>query len=163
VDAKEQALEQYKSLVDDVGNVGTRYATANGFYLSVLTALIGVLAYVGTGKDATKQTYFVVLLVAVFAVIICWIWRETVRFYGRLFGAKFDLLKKLGAKLDTDVNVYDEEDDLAYYEEREDSTGKKRKVRLPGLTASEQRVPIFLGVFFILIGAAALLMLVIGR
>jgi hypothetical protein len=49
-------LEQYKSLVDDVGNIGTRYATANGFYLSVVTALLGVLAYTGTGKPLAAST-----------------------------------------------------------------------------------------------------------
>jgi hypothetical protein len=28
----------------DLGNIGARYTTANGFYLSVITALLGVLA-----------------------------------------------------------------------------------------------------------------------
>ena len=61
---KNRLLDQWKSLVSDVGNIGTRYATANGFYLSVITALLALLAYVGTGKVFEAATYPVIVLVA---------------------------------------------------------------------------------------------------
>jgi|KBSMisStaDraftv2_1062788.scaffolds.fasta_scaffold1966301_2 hypothetical protein len=32
-------LEQYKAYLADLGNVGSRYTTANGFYLPVISAL----------------------------------------------------------------------------------------------------------------------------
>jgi hypothetical protein len=139
-------LEQYKSLVSDVGNVGTRYATANGFYLSVLTALLGVLAYVGAGKPIDQTTYPVIALVALFAMGICWIWYRTIRFYGRLFGAKFAVLKEL--ELDLPVKVYATEDKRVY--------GPPDGVE--PLTRHEAKVPRFLSWFFGAIAAAALIL-----
>lgn len=137
---KAQVLEQYKSLVSDVGNVGTRYATANGFYLSVLTALLGVLAYVGAGKPIDDTSYPVILLVAVFAIVICSIWRATIVFYGKLFGAKFAVLRQLEG--DLAVPVYARE-------------GEEMKKRNAGhLTENEAKVPLILAWFF---GAIAVL------
>ena len=150
---KTLVLEQYKSLVGDVGNVGVRYATANGFYLSVLTALMGVLAYVGTGKAIDEVPYPVVILVALFARIICWIWGKTIAFYGRLFLAKFSLLKKLETELEVATKVYTEETDLVY----KDKDGHP----LPGLTAHEARVPRILGWFFVVIAVIAALLTVL--
>jgi hypothetical protein len=138
-------LEQYKSLVGDVGNIGARYATANGFYLSVLTALLGVLAYVGTGKAIERQTYWVVVLVALFAIAICWIWRKTIQFYGKLFKGKFDVLKELGCELP--VNVYQREDQKVYGE------GGARP-----LTEHEARVPLLLAWFFGVVAVAAVIL-----
>lgn len=135
-------LEQYKSLVSDVGNVGTRYATANGFYLSVLTALLGVLAYVGTGKPFDQASYPLILMVALFAIAICWIWRKTIKFYGALFGAKFTVLKMLEVHLP--VHVYSEEKAIL------------DKNRTKNLTKHEAWVPIALGVFYGVIAAIAI-------
>lgn len=105
---KNRLLDQWKSLVGDVGNIGTRYATANGFYLSVITALLALLAYVGTGKVFEAATYPVIALVAVFAMVVCWIWRKTIEFYGALFGAKFAVLKILEERLPVRVYMLEE-------------------------------------------------------
>jgi hypothetical protein len=138
-------IEQYKSYVADIGNVGTRYATANGFYLSVLTALLGVLAYVGTGKAIDKTTCLVVVLVAVFAIAICWIWRKTIVFYGKLFGGKFEVLKeKIEPQLGLEVNVYKAEFKAVYDE---------RKAEF--LTSNEAKVPVLLAVFFAVVAVLA--------
>ena len=88
---RETILEQYKALIGDVGDVGTRYATANGFYLAVITGLIG-LAFAGADRP-TALSAFAVALVSLFGWIICWIWRETIRFYGKLFSSKFFVLR----------------------------------------------------------------------
>jgi hypothetical protein len=141
----DRILEQYKSLVGDVGNVGVRYATANGFYLSVLTALLGVLAYAGTGKPFEDMDYLIVVLVAVFAVAICWIWRKTILFYGKLFGGKFAVLKML--EQDLPVQVYKLEFDEVY---------NKRNAGF--LTNHEAKVPLFLGWFFAFIAVAAVVL-----
>lgn len=151
--AKQLVLEQYKSLVGDVGNIGVRYATANGFYLSVITALMGVLAYVGAGKPIDETTYPVVVLVAVFARVICWIWGETISFYGRLFYGKFTILKKLETDLGVTTKVYTEEAELVY----RDQAGKT----LQPLTMLEARVPMYLGWFFVVIAIVAAILTVV--
>jgi hypothetical protein len=145
---KTLVLEQYKSLVADVGNIGTRYATANGFYLSVLTALLGVLAYVGAGRAIDEVTYPVVLLVAVFGSVVCWIWRKTIEFYGKLFGGKFDVLKKL--ELELPVWVYHEEYQAVYVERKAEP-----------LTEHEAKVPKYLGWFFLGIAALSLILFIV--
>ena len=37
---------QYTDYMTDVGNIGTRYSTSQAFYMSVVSALVGVFAYV---------------------------------------------------------------------------------------------------------------------
>jgi hypothetical protein len=140
-------LEQYKSLVGDVGNVGTRYATANGFYLSVVSALLGVLAYTGTGKPFDEINYPMIALVAVFAVAICWIWRKTIEFYGKLFGGKFAVLKELEKELP-----------FAVYQREHDEVYVKREAE--HLTSHEAKVPKFLGWFFGAIAVFAVILFV---
>lgn len=142
---KNRLLDQWKSLVTDVGSVGTRYATANGFYLSVLTALLAVLAYVGSGKVFEAATYPVIALVAVFAMVVCWIWRKTILFYGNLFGAKFTVLKILEERLP--VRVY-------ALEERELYVTRKAGY----LTTHEALVPKLLTWFYGVIAALAVLL-----
>jgi len=139
-------LEQYKSLVADVGNVGTRYATANGFYVSVVTLLLGVMAYAGAGKALDEVSYPVLFIVAVFAVAVCWIWRKTVVFYGHLFAGKFEVLKTLEKELP--VPVYALEHKAVYLERSAEP-----------LTKNEAKVPLFMAWFF---GLVALLSLALA-
>jgi hypothetical protein len=88
-------LAQYQAYLGDLGNIGTRYATSNGFYLSVVTALLGILAYTTTnGAFASSQAYLAVAVPA-FAILVCWIWSRTIAFYGNLFAAKFKVLREI--------------------------------------------------------------------
>jgi hypothetical protein len=142
-------LEQYKALIGDVGNIGTRYATANGFYLAVVTGLIGVLAFTGAEKSLSTLSAFAIFLVSAFASGICWIWRETIRFYGKLFKGKFHVLRELEASLP--VKVYQLENDKVYGKEEEGGLGAKP------LTLNEERVPCVLMWFFGVVALLALL------
>ena len=95
----EQWLDQYKAYLADLGNVGSRYATANGFYLSVISALLGILALTESSKllgTVPRSTLWVVCL---FASVICIVWTRTIGFYRRLFSAKFRVLDELEAHL----------------------------------------------------------------
>ncbi len=140
-------LEQYKALIGDVGNIGVRYATANGFYVSVITALTGVLAYAGTQGPLRMKALVVVILVCYVASVVCRIWRTTLRFYGALFGGKFAVLKEMEARLA--FPVYAREYDEVY---------KKRAA--PFLTDHEQLVPGALHCFFSALALVALFYLV---
>jgi hypothetical protein len=143
MDDKGLVLEQYKSLVADVGAIGTRYATANGFYVTVLTLLTGVMAYTGGSKPLDEVSYPVLFIVAVFAAAICWIWRKTIVFYGHLFAGKFEVLKVLEKELP--VQVYALEHKLVYLERAAEP-----------LTRNEAKVPLFLGWFFVLVALLSL-------
>lgn len=151
---RETILEQYKALIGDVGNVGTRYATANGFYLAVITGLIGLLAFAGADKSPTALSAFAVALVSLFGWIICWIWRETIRFYGKLFSSKFFVLRLLEASLP--VKVYELEGKKLYGKEIPGDREAGGLAATP-LTENEQLVPSALMWFFGIVGIVALI------
>src|SRR6266478_8489083 len=88
-------LEQYKAYLQDVGNIGTRYTTSNAFYMSVITALLGILALTKLGEGLAELKTILGLAVPAFAIMLCWLWSQTVKFYRTLFKEKFDVLRDL--------------------------------------------------------------------
>ncbi|HEX9391685.1 MAG TPA: hypothetical protein VF928_10280 [Usitatibacteraceae bacterium] len=135
--ASSDIMEQYKALIGDLGNIGARYTTANGFYLSVVTALLGVMALAESGKTLHQVNFLLLIFVSVFAMVICFIWAKTVEFYGGLFGAKFAVLKLI--ELQLPVQAYELESD--------DMRGRG----LEPLTRNEIKVPRILGAFFMVL------------
>jgi hypothetical protein len=93
--APDTLIEQYKAYLADVGNIGSRYTTAQSFYLSVVSALIGVVAFFAKDVDALRRYAWVAALVLGFIALICFVWWRTLSFYQALFGAKFAVLKKM--------------------------------------------------------------------
>jgi len=88
-------LEQYKAYLQDLGNIGTRYNTANGFYLSVITALLGILALTKAGEVFVASQRLLGLAIPTFAILVCWAWWRSVGYYGNLFRAKFSVLREM--------------------------------------------------------------------
>jgi hypothetical protein len=88
-------LDQYKAYLADLGNVGSRYATVSGFYMSVISALLGVLALTESSKVFGQMQTPTVVIVCGFAIVLCALWSSTIRFYRLLFKAKFAVLKQM--------------------------------------------------------------------
>lgn len=138
-------LEQYKALIGDVGNIGARYATTNGFYLSIVSALVGVVAFTESGKLFEQVDLALILIVSVFAIVICHIWIKTLEFYRGLFGVKLQLLGEM-------------EKELAFPAySREFQLMKERGIR--PLIENEIWVPRILWGFFAVIAAAAVVLM----
>ncbi len=74
------SIEQYKAYLGDLGNIGTRRFTSNGFYLSVITALLGVLALAKPGDGFTDLQPTLRLAVPIFAILVCL--RNALDFHG---------------------------------------------------------------------------------
>ncbi len=140
-------LEQYKALIGDVGNIGTRYATANGFYLSIVSALLGVLAFTESGKPFAQVDLVLVLMVSAFAIVICTIWAKTLEFYRGLFGVKLQILGEMEKGLAFPAYA------------KEYQMMQERGVR--PLIDNEKWVPRILGVFFGALAVAAILLIAI--
>lgn len=137
--------EQYKALIGDVGNIGMRYATANRFYLSIVSAGVGLVAFIESGKDFEQVDLVLVLIVSAFAVVVCHVWAKTLQFYQGLFGVKLQLLGEM-------------EKDLAFPAfAREFQLMKERGIR--PLIENEIWVPRILWAFFAAIAAGAILLL----
>jgi hypothetical protein len=137
----EVCLEQYKTYIGDLGNIGTRYATVQGFYVSVIAALISVLALAESNKILSQLQTSTLVVVCLFAFVLCIVWAWTIRFYGRLFRAKFRVLKAL-------------EDNLAYncYDVEYKLLEPK-----PFLMKIEGHIPVVLSLFFIVLALIKLL------
>src|SRR5712675_3246121 len=137
-------LDQYKAYLGDLGNIGTRYTTSNGFYLSVVTALLGILALTKTGETFFGSRPYLAVAVPLFAILVCWIWWRTVAFYRNLFLAKFKVLREI-----------EEKGQLFHIYEREDKV--LREGEPPhSLLANERLVPVLVAVLFFLVLICAL-------
>jgi hypothetical protein len=129
-------LEQYKAYLEDLGNIGTRYTTSNAFYMSVITALLGILALTKKGASYAELRTVLGLTVPAFAIMLCWVWNRTVDFYKALFKVKFDMLREL-ERLGGLHNVFERED-IAFHPR-------------PWLLQNERRIPVFLALPFVVI------------
>lgn len=102
-------IQQYTAYVNDLGNFGSRYETMKGFYLSVVTAMVGIMVI---GKDVsllTHQDRVLPVLVPVIAFLICRQWRAAIKAYSGIFRAKFTVLRSMETRLPH--KIFAEEDD----------------------------------------------------
>jgi hypothetical protein len=88
-------LEQYKAYMGDLGNIGSRYATAQAFYASIVSGLLAVLAIKERSTVIADYVNWITVLVCILIAAICWLWHGTLKYYEGLFHAKFDLLRKM--------------------------------------------------------------------
>jgi hypothetical protein len=88
-------LDQYKAYLDDLGNIGTRYTTSNGFYVSIVSALLAILALAQKGEAFASFDVLLYIVVPIFACLLCMIWRESMKSYSSLFKRKFDVLREM--------------------------------------------------------------------
>ena len=123
-------LDQYKTYVADLGNIGVRYTAAQTFYFTLVSALIGVLALKDSGQPIAKYVDVKFVLVMSFIAAICYVWRETLLFYQLLFRVKFATIRDIEeCGLFT---IYGAET------KRLDAAGKGK---FPNLIDSEVRIP----------------------
>jgi hypothetical protein len=88
-------LDQYKAYLDDLGNIGTRYTTANGFYVSIVSALLAILALAEKGEAFASFDVLLYIVVPIFACLLCLVWWESMKSYSGLFKRKFDVLREM--------------------------------------------------------------------
>src|SRR6266853_7031587 len=69
-------FEQYKLYVDMADRISSRRQTANSYFLSINTALLGFVGYVGT-KDTTGYLW----LVAAAGIALSYLWYRLIRSY----------------------------------------------------------------------------------
>jgi hypothetical protein len=143
-------MEQYKAYLADLGNIGTRYATVQGFYISVISGLLGILALTESSKEGQKVFSALptptLIIVCVFCCVLCGVWSLTISFYQKLFHAKIYVLKEVENYLP--VNCFE----LEYEKLTETKTGHST----PSLLRIEKYVPIVLVAFFALLAGVRL-------
>ncbi len=88
-------LEMYKMLVEMADRVSQRRQSANSFYLSLNTAIIGGAAYLSQSAFG----YLGISAVSTAGVAICVLWIRTVVSYKSLNAAKFEVITTLEERL----------------------------------------------------------------
>jgi hypothetical protein len=95
--ANPQLLEQYKAKLTDLGNLGTRQTAMTTYYVSILSALLGVLAFKDRPLAAVDP--IIVLAVCVPGILVSILWFTGVSFFRTLFRAKIRVLEELEKSL----------------------------------------------------------------
>lgn len=115
--ADQDVLEIYKMLVEMADRVSQRRQSANSFYLTVNTAIIGGAAYLSQSQFGHVGT----LAVSAAGIAICFLWVRAVVSYKSLNAAKFEVITALEERLP--VSPYKDEWDILDV----DGDGKKHK------------------------------------
>lgn len=149
----ENCMDQYKAYLADLGNIGTRYATVQGFYVSVISALLGILALTessnASSKLLSKLPIPTLLVVCLFSIVLCCLWRATVRFYQKLFGAKIAVLREMENFLPFKCFTRERQELMSRRTPSDNAKAKTDHARLPQLLRIEHNIPLVLIVFFI--------------
>lgn len=88
-------IEQYKAYVADLGNVGAQLATTQTFFLTIVSALIAVLAFKETVRPIHDYFAPVSIVVFIFIALVCVTWLFTAQQFDNLIGAKFEVLRAI--------------------------------------------------------------------
>jgi len=140
-------LEQYKAYLQDLGNLGTRSTTSNSFFLSILSALLGLLTLMKPSEGVSDLRTPLRVAVPLFALGLCCMWRQTIQFYDTMFKVKFDVLREL-ERHGSLYPIFEREKNLLWPR--------------PWLRKYEHWIPVFLALPFGLIFFSALWSLVHG-
>lgn len=159
-----EKFEIYQIAVEMADRVSSRRMVANGFFLSIHTALVTVVGFTYE-KVATDQKS-VLIIVAMMGFLLAWTWFFAIRSYRRLNRAKFNVINTLEKDLATQyfTNEWAEltkttEDDLELKSFRD--RWLKFKDRYTTLTNIESVVPIVFVIIYVVILVGAFLGIVI--
>lgn len=90
-----QLLDQYKAYVADLGNIGSRQAQTNTWYVSILSALLVFLGLTSSAGALKDFDMAVRAAIALLAILICGLWKMHAQSFGVLYKAKFDVIREM--------------------------------------------------------------------
>lgn len=90
---KSHCLEIYKLYVEKADAISARRQTANSFFLTLNTTILGISGYLITSDTGAK------LLLGVAGVLLCIFWFRLIRSYKQLNSAKFKVIHEMEKEL----------------------------------------------------------------
>jgi len=93
---KDHLVEQYKLFLTLTDKISDRRATANSFFLTLNSAIISAAAFSGI---ISKTDRFLVLIVGLSVITLCYLWYRIIRSYRDLNTAKFKVIHEIEKKL----------------------------------------------------------------
>ena len=131
------AIEQYKAKLVDLGNLGTRQTAMTSYYVSIVSALLGVLAL--KEKNLAQMDTSVLLIVCGAGILICTLWFTSLTFFRGLFRAKIRVLEEI--ELVLPFQTFEKEFQIM------------QRSRISSWVRIERIVPLVFSAFFISIAA----------
>lgn len=99
-------FDQYKLYVEMADRISARRQTASSFFLSVNTAIVGVVGYLNFGATTKPEDSFF-WMVAIAGIALSYLWYRIIRSYRDLNSAKFKVVHEIEKKLP--LSPYDAE------------------------------------------------------
>lgn len=128
-------LEIYKIYLELADKISERRQSANSFFLSINTAIVGLLGYLQSAHNSRLSLGFY-FLISVGGMLICYMWYRLVQSYKQINSAKFKVIHQIEQNLP--IAPYDTEWEILGH-------GKESKKYLP-FTHIEILVPwVFFG------------------
>lgn len=132
---KSHILEMYKIYLEMTDRISNRRQSANSFFLSINSALIGFIGYISVREDLKFNW-----IIALAGIILCYTWYRIVRSYKDLNSGKFRVIHEIEKELP--ISPYDAEWKTL-------GEGKDSKLYLP-FTNIELKIPIVFGIIHLL-------------
>ena len=130
VNYEAHCLEIYKTFVEMADRISQRRQSANSFFLSINTAIVGMVGYVGFGNaDNVGQEFYA--LIGLAGITLCLLWFFIIRSYKSMNTAKFKVIHEIEKLLP--IAPYEAEWRIA-------GQGKKPLIHIP-FTYIEMLVP----------------------
>jgi len=93
----DQTLEQYKAKLADLGNLGTRHTSMTMYYVSIVSAIFGLLALKERAFADIETS--ILLVVCTVGFLICVLWFLNISFFRNLFRVKLTVLTQMESTL----------------------------------------------------------------
>jgi hypothetical protein len=99
----EQLLELYKIMVASSEQLIQRRQITNGFFITIIGAIIGATGFAVKEKIITDSTALVLVLPTLIGLLMCRSWGNLIENYGKLNAGKFKVIHKLESQLDAQI------------------------------------------------------------
>jgi len=126
----DKILEIYKIYLQMADKISDRRQSANSFFLTINTVIVGFISYISISNTAHNSNLFYILI-SIAGMVICYYWYRLIRSYKDLNSGKFKVIHKIESNLP--ISPYDTEWEML-------GRGKDKKKYLP-FTKVEMRIP----------------------
>ena len=95
---RDHYLDIYKMYVHLADKISERRQSANSFYLSINTAIVGLVSYFKSGdKEQVAPEFY--MLISVTGMLTCYLWYRLVQSYKQINSGKFKVIHQIEQNL----------------------------------------------------------------
>lgn len=129
----QEAIEQYKAKLSDLGNLGERQSSMTTYFLSIISAFIGILAI--KDQSILKIDISILLIICGAGFLICLLWFLSETYFLHVFRAKLTVLQTIEQTLP--YQTFKQESDIL------------RQFKMRSWLRIERMIPVVFGLFFL--------------